>query len=145
MTPIVIEPSVALKWYTPEVYSEECLSLIERNVSILVPDALFAQVGTALWKRVRANELKPDVARQIASNLRRLPLTRVPAEVLMKDALEISTLTSRSFQEGLYFALAIRNDTKLVTADRRWHNLVSTGPMKPYLAFITEVCPTTTA
>jgi len=139
MSPLVIEPSVALKWYTSEVYSEECCDLIVRDVPLIVPDVLFTQVGTALWKRVRANELKADFARQIASNLRRLSLTRVSTEVLMRDALEISTLTSRTFQEGLYFAVAIRNDTKVVTADRRWHNLVSTGPMKPYLAFITEV------
>ena len=139
MRQIVIDASVALKWYFPEVYGDECVNLLDQDVEILVPDVLFTQVGTALWRRLKSNDIKPDLAKQILSNLRRLPLVQVESESLLKDAIDIATMTSRTFHEGLYFALAIRHETKLVTADRRWHTLVSTGPMRRYLAFITEV------
>jgi predicted nucleic acid-binding protein len=136
---MVVDASVVLKWYFTEAHADLALRLVGHADGIVVPESLESQVGTALWRRVRANELRKDDAHRILSNLRRLPLHRVPTQILAPAALEIASVTSRTFTESLYFALAIREQTRLITADRWWFALLQTGPMKPHLRWIGDV------
>lgn len=139
MTPLVVDASVVLKWYFTEAHADLALKVVNYPGGIIVPESLESQVGMALWRRVRANELRKDDAHRVLSNLRRLPLNRVPTQALAPAALEIASVTSRTFMESLYFALAIREQTRLVTADRWWYSLLQTGPMKPHLRWIGDV------
>lgn len=132
----MIDASVVLKWYFTEAHSDLALKLMNYPGGIIVPEVLESQIGTALWRRVRQNEARKDDAHRVLSNLRRLPLQRVNNEVLAPAALEIASVTSRTFTESLYFALAIREETRLITADRWWYSLLQTGPMKPHLKWI---------
>jgi len=138
----VIDATVAVKWYQPEIYSEQAVALVQSDVELVVPDILYAQASNVFWKRVKANQLSIEEAHRCLRNLRRLPLRRVSTESLLNEALEIACLTTRTLNEALYFALAIREDTQVVTADRRWFGLVSTGPMRAYLAFVSDVIKT---
>lgn len=139
MNPLVVDASVVLKWYFTEAHADLALKVVNYPGGIIVPESLESQVGMALWRRVRANELRKDDAHRVLSNLRRLPLNRVPTQALAPAALEIASVTSRTFMESLYFALAIREQTRLVTADRWWYSLLQTGPMKPHLRWIGDV------
>jgi predicted nucleic acid-binding protein len=139
MTRIVIDASVVLKWYFSEPFSEEALRLANSNFEIYVPETIFLQVGNVLWKRVRSGDLKKDDAHVVLSNLHRLPFTKVSPNDLASSALEISTLTTRTFNESLYFALAIREKTVLVTADRWWYSLLQTGPMKNHIKWVGDL------
>lgn len=134
--PLVVDASVVLKWYFNEVHSELAVKLLTYPGAIVVPESLESQVGSALWRRVKQNDLRKDDAQRVLSNLRRLPLQRVSTQVLAPAALEIASVTTRTFTEALYFALAIREETRLVTADRWWYTLLQTGPMKPHLRWI---------
>lgn len=139
MSPIVIDASVVLKWYFHEPFSEEACRLINRGGPIYVPELLYSQVGTVLWKRVKASEMKREDAQRVLMNLSRLPLISVPTSELARPALEIASSTARTYAESVYFALAFRMDTPLVTADRRWYSLLATGPMKPLLKWVGDV------
>jgi predicted nucleic acid-binding protein len=139
LNPLVVDASVVLKWYFTEAHADLALKVVNYPGGIVVPESLETQVGMALWRRVRANELRKDDAHRVLANLRRLPLTRVPTQALAPAALEIASVTSRTFMESLYFALAIREQTRLVTADRWWFSLLQTGPMKPHLRWIGDV------
>jgi len=136
---LVVDASVALKWYFHEPFSPEALKLIGGETEILVPDIIYAQVGSVLWKRVKNGEIKREEGHRILNNLRRLPLTAVTAADLAPAALEIATNSARTYNESLFFALAIREDTTLVTADRWWYSLLSTGPMKRWLQWVGDV------
>jgi len=139
VTPTVIDASVVLKWYFHEPFSDEAVRLIGQGHEIMVPDILHTQVGTVLWKRMKSGELKREDALRILSNLRRLPLTSVPTAQLAPAALEIATATARTYTESVYFALAMKHKAPLVTADRRWYTLLSTGPMRPFLRWVGDV------
>jgi len=144
LTPLVVDASVVVKWYLPEAYSEDALQLLLSGRELFAPDLVDAQVGSVLWRRVRNGEVKRDDAIRVLQNLQRLPLRRVPIPDLTPMAFEIAAATTRTFNESLFFALALREETKLVTADRWWFNLLSTGPMKPLLRWVGEAakeCP----
>lgn len=139
MSPLVVDASVVLKWYFTEAHADLALKVVNYPGGLVVPEALESQVGSVLWRRVKANEIRKDDAHRVLSNLRRLPLIRIPTQTLAPAALEIASVTSRTFTESLYFALAIREQTRLVTADRWWYALLQTGPMKPHLRWIGDV------
>jgi predicted nucleic acid-binding protein len=136
---IVIDPSVVLKWYFHEAFSEHALRIASHGNQIVVPDLIYSQVGAVLWRRVKAGELRREDAHKVLANLRRLPLIAVSPSELAPAALEIATGTARTFNESIYFALAMRERTELVTADRWWFSLLSTGPMKRYLRWIGDI------
>ena len=136
MKPLVVDASVVVKWYFSEAHADLALKLVGYPGGLIVPEALETQLATLLWRRVKANEVRKEDAHRVLANLRRLPLTRVPSQVLAPAALEIASVTTRSFAESLYFALAIREGTQLVTADRWWYGLLQTGPMKPHVRWV---------
>ncbi len=134
-----MDASVVLKWYFTEAHADMALKLVGYPGGLVVPETIEAQVGNALWRRVKQNEVRKDDAHRVLSNLRRLPLERVPVQALAPAALEIASVTTRTFTESLYFALAMREETRLITGDRWWYALLQTGPMKPHVRWIGDV------
>jgi len=133
---LVVDASVVLKWYFNEPYSDLAIKLAKAGHEIVVPDLIYSQAGAVLWRRVKNGDLKREDAHRVLANLRRLPLVSVPASDLAPAALEISTASARTYNESVYFALALREGAKLVTADRWWFTLLSTGPMRNYLSWV---------
>jgi predicted nucleic acid-binding protein len=48
---VVVDASVAIKWYLPEIHSEDALRLIDEERELLVPDLVWSEVGNILWKK----------------------------------------------------------------------------------------------
>lgn len=66
---IVIDSSVAIKWFVPEEHTSEALSLLEdvQNAGIVLraPDLVFAEVGSIVWKKRRFQGMSVEDAREI--------------------------------------------------------------------------------
>ena len=56
-TAYVIDASVAVKWFVPEVHSEHALRLLRKKFALLAPELIQAEFGNILWKKCRAGEL----------------------------------------------------------------------------------------
>ncbi|HWD42031.1 MAG TPA: type II toxin-antitoxin system VapC family toxin [Fimbriimonas sp.] len=136
--PIVVDATVLVKWYLPEMYSDECLRLLDSGQDLMTADVAVSQVASTFWKRVRTGELKAGEARRIVANLTRLPIRFVPMSVLAPSAMELSSISTRTFNESLYLVLAMREETRLVTADHRWHTLLATGKLKGHIELVTD-------
>ena len=53
MSSYVVDASVAIKWFFPQVYAENARRLLASDHNLLVPDLVFPEVGNILWKEVR--------------------------------------------------------------------------------------------
>ena len=135
---IVVDATVIVKWYLQEIYTDECLVVLERAPRIATVDLVFAQLASSLWKRARQGEVSAEQARRILANLARLPIEYAPISTLAPAAMELAAVTSRTFNDSLYLVLAMREKTKLITADHRWHNLLSTGKLKSYVELVSD-------
>ena len=62
MSAFVVDASVAVKWFFPEVHEADALRLIHGRHDLLVPDVFFSEFGNALWKRLRRRETTTAVA-----------------------------------------------------------------------------------
>jgi predicted nucleic acid-binding protein len=120
----VIDASVAVKWFVPELHSREAAALLDPTFALHAPDLLFAEVSNALWKKSRRRELKPGEARLVLRGLASVPLEVTPTRQLAAGALDLALEAGCTVYDAVYLALAIHHDCRLVTADQRLGRLI---------------------
>jgi predicted nucleic acid-binding protein len=133
LTVVVVDASVAVKWFVPEILSDEAARLLDGAFELAAPDLLWAEVGNILWKKVGRHELTAAEARAVLAALARVPLAVVPSSVLVEAALEIAVAQRRSVYDALYVALAVARAGVLVTGDERLANALAGGPLAKHV------------
>jgi len=131
MSVFVVDASVVIKWFLPEIHADAARRLLHESHQYLAPDLLFPEVGNAVWKRVRRGELKPDEGRRLMSDLADVAVETIATRDLMDDAWAIAIAAEHTVYDSTYLALAVRLDTQLITADKR---LVRSASIHPALA-----------
>jgi predicted nucleic acid-binding protein len=131
MSVFVVDASVVLKWFIPEIHADAARRLLDDPHQYVAPDLLFAELGSAVWKRVQHGELTREEGRRLMSHIARVAVETVEMRDLIEDAWEIATASGHTVYDSTYLALAVRLETQLVTADRR---LVSAARIHPALA-----------
>jgi predicted nucleic acid-binding protein len=124
----VVDASVVLKWFFPEPDSAAARRLLDVGHQYVAPDLLFAEVGNAVWKRVRRGELSSEEGQQLIADLAEVTVETLATRGLVSDACAIAMASRQTVYDSLYLALAVRLDTQLVTADRRLENGARTNP-----------------
>ena len=133
MKSVVVDSSVALKWFVPEVLTDEAVSLLDAGIELLAPDLLYPEAGNILWKKVGRGEIEPRDARDILAALGRVPLSVVSSSLLVEAALEIALAHRRTVYDALYVALAVARDAVFVTADDRLARALRGGPLAAHV------------
>jgi predicted nucleic acid-binding protein len=137
MSVFVIDASIVVKWFVPEIYSTEACLLLEQADQYVAPDLLFAHVGCVLWKKTRRGELSEEHARTLIRDLESLAVTSIPCRDLAADAHALSLATGQTVYDSIYVALALRLGTQLITADQRLAGALRAFPMlAPHVRFI---------
>lgn len=120
---LVVDASVAIKWYIPEAGSAAAVMVLEGEAALHAPDLLVAELGNILWKKVRRGELAADEAEEIADRfVAACPVTLRPSSPLLRPALELATAFDRTVYDSLYLAVALAEDAVLITADEHLYN-----------------------
>jgi len=116
----VIDASVVVKWFVPEVHTDAARRLLEQSHSYFAPDILFAESANTIWKKVRRGELESTEGRGLVRDIGRAAVDAIPSRVLADDAYALAMRTERTVYDCLYLALAVRLDTRMLTADDRF-------------------------
>jgi len=114
---LVVDASVATKWFVAEVEHDAALRVLGASVLLVAPDLILLEVANALLKKQRAGELHPA---QPGAALARLPslLTRVdPTAPLAAAALELAAELGHPIYDCVYLVCAIRHNCRVVTSD----------------------------
>jgi predicted nucleic acid-binding protein len=129
VTDVVVDSSVAVKWFVPEVLSQEAAHLLDGSFELMAPDLLFAEFGSVLWKKITRGEIRTDEAGDILAALDAVPLVVVSSSRLGAAALEIAVAYERTVYDALYLALAVARDCTFITADDRLARALGRGPL----------------
>ena len=143
MNRCVLDASVALKWYVPEVHSALALQVLESHqageLSLHVPDLFLAEAGNILWKKVRRGELSERDMEEISRSLLSVPKTVYSTELLLPAALKLAHALDATVYDSLYLALAGLLDCPLITADQKLWRAVSQSRWARHIRWIAEI------
>lgn len=117
---LVIDASVALKWYLPEVDSQIALDLLTGDNRLVAPDLIVPEVCRAVWKAWKRKEIVAEQAALIGRNVgRRFATPLFPTTALSYRATMLSAELDHSTYDCFYLALAEREGSTVMTADRK--------------------------
>lgn len=119
MTSLIVDASVAVKWFVAEQDFERALLLRSSGLDLIAPELVIAEVGNALWKRFHRKMLSEGEVRALMPLLHR-PFDRLlPLTELMVKASDLAIDLDHPIYDCFYLALASREAAPLVTADKR--------------------------
>ena len=129
MSILVIDASVAIKWFLPETHSINAIRLLTAGYELLAPDLVFAECGNVLWKKWLRGELEPEVIPAVLGDLGRMNLHIVPTSTIVDEAARIAVTYRRSFYDSVYLAVAATSSGRMITGDEKLCNALQGTPM----------------
>jgi predicted nucleic acid-binding protein len=133
---LVIDASVAIKWFAPEVLSREAERLLDGGDALFAPDLLLIECGNIIWKKVRLGELaRPDGDAALAA-LGSGPIELVATRSLADRALHLAYEIEHPVHDCLYLATAEAVEGVVVTADRRFFDQCLSSAMRSRIAWL---------
>ena len=130
MSGYVVDASVVVKWLVTEALSDRAAALLlDKELQLIAPELLFAEAGNALWAMCRRGDIgKADFAEAIET-LKAAPVAfPVPMRGLAASAARLATDLDHPTYDCFYLALALSEQHPVVTADRRFHDIVAKHP-----------------
>ena len=129
------------KWFIPERLSDEAARFLDDEHELASPDLMWAEIGDVLWKKSRAGELAGQEAVRIIRALDSFPVTAFATRLVLEGALEIALSTGCTVYDGVYLALAVALDCRLVTADDRFAHALADGPLGRHVLWVGDAWP----
>jgi predicted nucleic acid-binding protein len=115
---IVVDTSVAVKWFVSETGRERALSVLEEPERH-APALIVAEIGNVAWKKAIVGEVTAEQAYFICTSASRYFAVLHRSELLIDRAIEIALRLRHPIYDCLYLACAQRVGARLVTADER--------------------------
>ena len=137
----VLDASVIIKWFIPEIYWEQATLLQNYpDSSLHAPDFAQLECTSILCKKVRRRELQFNEANQIQELLLQMPVQMYPWQDLLLAAGQVAHETYRSVYDCLYLVLAKLLKSKMVTADKKLYlALKDSEDWSDYLLWIEDL------
>ncbi len=123
---IVIDASLAVKWYLEEALSEIAVDLLlEMSPHISVPDTFCVEVASTLVREANMDKAKSADARNalarfkalcVGGGIRTLRMTPAALDIAANIAIDLG----HPLKDCIYLALAMELDCELVTCDAKF-------------------------
>lgn len=140
MSLYVVDSSVAIKWYVPEILMAEALRVRDGRIPLHCPDFLDVELAAILWKKIRRGDLPRNVAESVVTDFTNLlTITRHATLPLVPAAFDLADRSDRTVYDCLYLALAIELGGIMVTADERLVNALNGTPWDGSIVYLRDV------
>lgn len=136
MSRVVIDASVAVKWFLPEIHAEAAWRYLDDDFERVAPDLLYAECGNVIWKRARRSELSEEQVDKALRALYTVPIESHPSGRLLESAYQAARALDRTVYDALYLVLAREQNCPLITADRRFYEAVATSPLASHIRWV---------
>ncbi len=135
----VVDASVAIKWYVPEVYEQEASRLQKSGDELHAPELILPEFGNIVWKKVIRREITEKEGQKIVTEFSRLNLVYHPQRQIIKSAFTGAMMTSQTVYDWTYMALALSLGCQFVTADERFYKALETTKLKKHLLWVGDI------
>jgi predicted nucleic acid-binding protein len=138
VTRLVVDASVAVKWFVPEVHGAAAGRWLGPSNEFVAPDLIWPEFGNVMWKKARRGEITFDTARRLLADFQRFPINTVPSAPFIDTALAVAETLGRTVYDSLYLAVAMAIGGPLVTADRRLRDAVVAGSLGRHVLWVED-------
>jgi predicted nucleic acid-binding protein len=135
----VIDASIAVKWYVPEVFEKEAVSLLNGKNHFHVPELIFPEFCNVIWLKVRRSEITQTEGETIVSEMMQRTWTIHPHKKIIEPAYTGATSSGQTVYDWTYLALAVSLSCEMITADQKFYNALEKTPLKTNLKWIGDV------
>jgi predicted nucleic acid-binding protein len=131
MTKLVVDSSVAVKWFLPEPYSTQARRILDGYqigaLTLLAPDLINAEFGNIIWKKHLYQGLAADDAEAVIKEFGKLAFVLTLTSVLLEEAYRLAVARQQTVYDCVYVALSIREGCQFVTADEKLVNAIGSS------------------
>jgi len=135
----VVDASVAVKWYLPEIHSEAARRVRNPAYYLHVPDLFLLEFGNVVCKKLRRGDISLELSNTMINDVQTVSLEWHRDEPLFLKAYEIANETYRSLYDCLYLSLAVSLEGKMVTADSRFYQALKESDYAERLLWVEDI------
>lgn len=136
---LVVDASVAIKWYVKEEYENEASLLLNPQFALHGPELLVPEFGNIVWKKYRAGELTRDEANTATRLFSQRAITFHAQIALLRAAVFGASASGQTVYDWTYLALAVVLKCPFVTADNRFFNAIHLTTMRNHIMWVGDV------
>ena len=133
---IVVDASVAIKWFLTENLNQEADRFLHDNYVLIAPNFLLLEVSNIVWKKTMRSEIEGKDFAFIIGSLKSFMSVLHPIEPFLFLAQQLAFQLRHPVYDCLYLATAMMNKTRVITADRKFYNRVADSEYSESIAWI---------
>ena len=119
MSDLVIDASVAVKWFVPEEASDKADDVSASDHTLLAPWLIMTEVANAMARKAIQKLITPLEAAEYVRTLPQFLAGLLDVDDLIEPALQNACSYRHPIYDFVYLEAARRRDTRMVTADQR--------------------------
>ncbi len=135
----VIDASVAIKWYVPEIYEQEATRLQQSGDVLHAPELILPEFVNIVWKKIARREIIEKEGQKIVTEFSRTNLVYHPQRQIIKSAFTGAMMTNQTVYDWTYMALALSLSCQFVTADERFYKALEKTKLKKHLLWVGDI------
>lgn len=136
---LVVDASVALKWFLAEDEVPRAARLLRRAERLAAPELLLLECANVLTLKIRTGELDGAALAEAFRLLAGGAIDLVPDRDLALDAAAIAKATGATVYDACYIALAERSDAVMATADAKLRRRIAATPFAGRVRLLAEI------
>lgn len=133
MKRFVLDASVAVKWFLPEIHQAESFNLLKSNPVLIAPEFLKVEFDSILSKWCRSGRFNYERAEEVRSVFNKIKIYFVDLDDIADISFEISAKMPVTYYDALYLCTAKLYECKMVTFDRKLYKSVKDSEFETYL------------
>lgn len=114
---VVVDASVAAKWYLPEPDSDKAAQFLSAEYECIAPDLIRLEIGSLLLRHVRRRHVAPEEWLSILTERLPAALNVVSSIEYTRAAFDIARAAGGSFYDAIYLAVARVAEAPIITDD----------------------------
>jgi predicted nucleic acid-binding protein len=134
----VVDANIVVKWYIDEPASETARAVFWETDEFSIPDLLFLETASILWKKARRGELTHREARDISGLITEGPFVIYGSRDLASEAVRIALEHEITPYDASYVALAMKLQTDCATADRKLFEKLRSTNLRGYVTLVSD-------
>jgi predicted nucleic acid-binding protein len=135
---LVIDASVAVKWFVTEASSEKADEVSASDYSLLAPRLIMAEVANALARKAMQKLITPLEAAEYVRTLPQFFTGLIDIEDLIEPALQNACSYMHPIYDFVYLEAARRRNTRMLTADQKFLARVKGTSLAKFVILLSE-------